>query len=426
MPKKRAIGILIVVAVLVIGRPVGGQGLSAEEQRIVANVDARLSEAYALLERVVNIDSATQNLDGVRRVGEVFRREFDRLGFATKWVDMPPDMKRAGHIVAERTGSQGERLLILGHMDTVLQGEHFVTDGTTARGSGINDMKGGDVVLLFALKTLQDAGALDQRRVIVMLTGDEESPGEPLTISRRDLIEAAKRSDVALSFEATVRNTATVARRGASFWTLEVTGSTGHSMGIFGPDRGSGAVFEAARILNAFHEQLRGERYLTFNPSVIVGGTHIDFAVDHGAATGKMNVVAQKVIVRGDLRFISEEQKESTRAKMRDIVRRNLPKTNATITFQDAYPAMSPTPANGQLLRQLAQISVELGGAAVEPLDASERGAGDISFAAPYTPGLDGLGIRGLGAHAPGESAELASFSLLIKRAAILMYRLTR
>jgi glutamate carboxypeptidase len=259
-----------------------------------------------------------------------------------------------------------------------------------------------------------------------VLTGDEERAGDPLTTSRHDLIEAAKRSDVALSFEATIRNTATVARRGGSSWTLEVTGSTGHSMGIFGPDRGSGAVFEAARILNAFHEQLRGEQYLTFNPSIIVGGTDVDFTVDHGAATGKTNVVAQKVVVKGDLRFISEAQKEATRAKMRDIVKSNLPKTSATIAFQDAYPAMSPTAANSELLRQLNQISLELGGGSVEALDAGERGAGDVSFAAPYVPALDGLGMRGEGTHAPGESAELASLPLLVKRAAILMYRLTR
>ena len=426
MRRTLAMGSSMLLVVLMAGAPLHGQGPSVVEQRIASSVDARLREAYALLERVVNIDSATQSVEGVKRVGEVFRREFDALGFTTKWIDMPRDMKRAGHLVAERTGSQGKRLLILGHLDTVLQGEHLATEGTTARGSGVADMKGGDIVLLFALKSLQDAGVLDQRRVLVMLTGDEESPGEPLTVSRRDLIEAARRSDVALSFEVAVRNTATVARRGASYWTLEVTGSTGHSMGIFGSARGSGAVFEAARIVNAFHEQLRGEQYLTLNPSVIVGGTDVDFTVDHGTASGKTNVVAQKVVVNGDLRFISEAQKEATRAKMRDIVKRSLPQTSATITFQDAYPAMSPTPANHELLRQLNQISLELNGGIVEPLDAGERGAGDVSFAAPYVPALDGLGMRGAGTHAPGESADIESLALLIKRAAILMHRLTQ
>jgi glutamate carboxypeptidase len=241
------------------------------------------------------------------------------------------------------------------------------------------------------------------------------------------LVDAAKHNDVALSFEATFRNTATVARRGASLWTLEVTGSTGHSAGIFGEARGSGAVFEAARILTAFHEQLRGEKYLTFNPSVIVGGTDVNFEQDHGAAVGKSNVVAQKVVVRGDLRFISEEQKESVRARMRAIVAQNLPRTSATIQFQDAYPAMAPTAANLELLRQLNQVSHDVDGGDVVALPAEERGAGDMSFTAPFIPGLDGLGILSTGGgHAPGESADLGSLPLLIKRAALLMYRLTR
>ncbi len=423
--KMRTLGLLIVLAGLVAPAPVRGQGLSADEQRIVAAVDARADEATALLERVVNIDSATENLEGVRRVGEVFRREFDGLGFATRWIDMPPEMKRAGHLVAEHAGTEGQRLLILGHLDTVLQGERFSRTGTTARGTGISDMKGGDVVLLFALKSLHDAGALDRRRLVVLLTGDEESTGDPLATSRRDLVEAAKRSDLALSFETAVRNTATVARRGASSWTLQVSGRTGHSMGIFGPEAGSGAIFEAARILNAFHEQLP-EPYLTFNPALIAGGTTVDVTGPHATAEGKTNVVSQKVIVRGDLRFVSEAQKEATRAKMRDIVSRHLPKTDATIAFQDGYPAMSPSGANTELLRQLDRISTELGGGHVEALDAGERGAGDISFASPYLPGLDGLGIRGQGAHAPGESADLASLPLLIKRAALLVYRLSR
>jgi glutamate carboxypeptidase len=428
MSKEPAGVLALLAALLIVAGPAGlrAQSLSATEQRIGASVDARLDDADAMLERLVNIDSATLNLDGVRRVGDVLRKELDALGFTTTWVDMPADMHRAGHLVAEHTGDQGKRVLILGHLDTVLQGERFIGTDRAARGSGIADMKGGDVVILFALKALQDAGALNRRRIVVVLTGDEESPGEPLVTSRRDLTDAARRSDVALSFEGSVRNTATIARRGASFWTLDVTGSTGHSMGIFGPERGGGAVFEAARILTAFYEQLRGELYLTFNPAVIAGGTDVDFTVDHGTAAGKLNVVAQRVVVRGDLRFISEDQKDAARARMRDIVGQSLPKTSATITFEDAYPAMSPTPANGELLRQVSAVSVDLGGPAVEPLDAGERGAGDISFAAPLIPGVDGLGVKGEGSHAPGEAADLASLPFLIKRAAIVIHRLTR
>ena len=94
-------------------------------------------------------------------------------------------------------------------------------------------MKGGDVVLLYALKALSATGALNDTQIVVMLTGDEENAGKPLSVSRGDMIAAAKRSGAALSFEAAVGNTATVGRRGASSWTLEVTAKTGHSGGIF-------------------------------------------------------------------------------------------------------------------------------------------------------------------------------------------------
>jgi glutamate carboxypeptidase len=401
------------------------EGLSADEQRIVAGVDARIPEATALLERVVNMPSATQNLAGVRQVGDVFRQEFAALGFTTRWVDMPQEMKRAGHLIAEHPGKQGKRLLLLGHLDTVLEGERYRRDDATAHGTGVNDMKGGDVILLHALKALNDAGLLDPLRVSVMLTGDEESSGEPHDVSRGDMVELAKRSDAALSFEGAVRDTATVARRGFSDFTLEVTGSTGHSMGVFGPDRGAGAIFEASRILTEFYEQLRGEPYLTFNPSVIVGGSDVQFDVDHGTTTGKPNVVPAKVIVRGDLRFISEEQKASVRERMREIVRQHLPKTDAKITFGDGIPAMSPSAANTALLTQLSRASQDVGGTPIKALDASERGAGDISYVAPYVAGLDGLGIKGEGSHAPGETADLESLPLLIKRTALLLYRLS-
>jgi glutamate carboxypeptidase len=170
-------------------------------------------------------------------------------------------------------------------------------------------MKGGDIVLLQALKALHAVGALKDTQIIVMLTGDEENSGDPVEISRGDMVAAAKRSDLALSFEASVGTTGTVGRRGASSWHLEVVAKTGHSSGIFGEEAGFGAIYEASRILNEFREKLGGEKYLTFNPSLIVGGTTAEAANAAGSATGKTNVIPAKVIVNGDLRFISEAQK---------------------------------------------------------------------------------------------------------------------
>ncbi|MEP6923649.1 MAG: M20/M25/M40 family metallo-hydrolase [Pyrinomonadaceae bacterium] len=404
------------------------QKISAEEQKIVSYVDEHTSDAIALVEKTVNIESPTENVAGVKQVGMVFKKEFEAIGFVAKWIEMPAGMKRAGHLIAEKNGTKGQRVLLLGHLDTVLSGEKFRRDGNKIYGTGSADMKAGDAVLLYALKALSATGALQNARVIVLLTGDEEDSGEPVEIGRGDMIAAAKRSDLTLSFENGANNIATIARRGFSSWELEVSAKTGHSAGIFKESMGSGAIFEASRIINQFYETLHNEKYLTFNPSVIGGGTVLE-SKDGGVtvtAQGKLNVVPAKVVVRGDLRFISEEQKETARAKMREIVAKNLPGTTARITFTDSNPAMPPTTGNYALLKQLDQVSQDLGLGKIEPLDPGERGAGDISYISHLLPSMDGLGATGGSAHARGEYAELDTLPTQIKRAALLIYRLTR
>jgi glutamate carboxypeptidase len=402
------------------------QSLSAEEKKIVNYVDAHKTEAVALLERVVNIESATQNVAGVKSVGSVFKNEFEALGMKARWIDMPPEMKRAGHLVAETSGTRGKRLLLLGHIDTVLEGERFRREGNKAFGTGSSDMKGGDVVLLYALKALSDVGALKESRIVVMLTGDEESVGRPEERSRADMIALAQRSDLALSFEGARGRDATVGRRGSSSWMLEVSATTGHSSQIFKERMGSGAILETARILTQFYQQLHADKNITFNPSLILGGTDATRDGTSGTATGKTNVVSKNVIVIGDLRFSNDEQKEAARAKMRAIVAANLPRTSATITFGDGIPAMFPSEGNYALLNQLGKASEDLGFGKVGTVDPSDRGAGDIAYVSHLISGLDGLGADGGGAHAAGETVNLESMPMLIKRAAILIYRLTR
>ncbi|MBA4122133.1 MAG: M20/M25/M40 family metallo-hydrolase [Acidobacteria bacterium] len=402
------------------------QKILADEQKIVDYIDKHTGDAIALLEKTVNIESPTENLNGVKQVGTIFKDEFESLGFAAKWLEMPAEMKRAGHLVAEKNGTKGKRVLLIGHIDTVLSGEKFRREGDKAYGTGASDMKAGNVVLYYALKALHASGALKDASVIVMLTGDEESSGKPVEISRGDMIAAAKRSDLALSFENGASSTATVARRGSSGWQLEVTAKTGHSGQIFKESMGSGAVFEAARIINQFYETLHNEKYLTFNPSVMAGGTEVEISGGNITTQGKSNVVAAKAIVRGDLRFINEEQKEAARAKMREIVAKSLPGASAKITFSDGIPAMPPTTGNYALLKQLDVVSQDLDFGKIEALDPGERGAGDISYIAHLLPSLDGLGATGRNAHARGEYTDLDTLPRQIKRVALLIYRLTR
>lgn len=421
----------ILSALLLVAAAADGQSLDRAEQRIRASVAASREAQISYLQRVVDIPSSTLNLDGVRQVGGVFRASLDSLGFTTQWVALPDAVGRAGHLVAEHRGKAGAvRMLLIGHFDTVVEpaGASWVREDTVARGIGAADMKGGDVIILYALKALHRAGVLRDLNVTVVFTGDEEDPGEPLSETRRALIDAARNSDVALAFEAGNRGDATVARRGASEWRITATGRQAHSSGVFGQSAGYGAIYEVARILDAFRTQLGGAQYLTFNVATIVGGTEVtyDSGVVSGTAASKLNIVPPRAVAHGDLRFISDEQLQRTREQMRAIVAQHLPGTDATITFRDGYPAMSPTPGNARLLAIYDSASRALGYGAVAALDPGRRGAGDISFVAPIIDGLDGLGALGGGSHAPGEHVDLKTLAMQTERAALLLYRVGR
>ena len=404
--------------------------LDRTEQRIRQSITATREAQIAYLQRVVDIPSSTLNFDGVKKVGAVFRASLDSLGFKTSWAQVPDAVGRAGHLVAEHRGKPGAvRFLLIGHLDTVVEpaGANFVREDSMARAVGGADMKGGDVVILYALTALQQAGILRDLNITIVFTGDEEHPGEPLADARRALIDAAKQSDIALAFEAGNRADATVARRGASGWRVTATGRQAHSAGVFGA-AGYGAIYEVARILDAFRTQLSGEQYLTFNSAIIVGGTDVNYdtVAISGTAASKLNIVPQRAVAHGDLRFISDEQLQRTRQRMRDIVAQHLSGTDASIVFRDEYPAMSPTPGNARLLAVYDSASKALGYGAVAALDPGRRGAGDISFVAPLIDGLDGLGALGSGSHAPGERVDLKTLSMQTERAALLLYRLGR
>jgi glutamate carboxypeptidase len=359
------------------------------ERRIVGAVDARRDSAVALLERAVNLNSGTLNVAGVRATGDLFRAELDALGFTTQWVDGAP-FGRAGHLVAER-GTRGPRVLLIGHLDTVFEPDSPFQrferlDDSTARGPGVVDMKGGNVVILEALRALRAAGVLDRLSLQVVLTGDEERSGRPLDAARAALVAAAEWADVAIGFENADNDPrrAVVARRGSTAWELRVTGRPSHSSQIFRDDVGAGAVFEAARILHRFYAELSTEPNLSFNPGAIVGGTEVawDNAQARGTAFGKNNVVAADAVVTGDLRALSAEQLAGAKTRMLAIAADHLPHTMAELTFVDSYPPLAPTDGNRRLLAQLDQVSRDLGLGPVTAVDPRNAGAADVSFTA--------------------------------------------
>ena len=404
-----------------------------ERTALFRSIDVGATRSFALLEELVNQNSGTFNVAGVTQVGERLQREFVELGFSTRWVKMDT-VGRANHLVAERRGTKGRRLLLIGHMDTVFEPfSSFKTlrrEGDRAAGPGVHDMKGGLVVMIEALRALHAMGALEDRSITVFITSDEEYPGDPASISRAEFIEAGRRADAALCFESGVtidgKDYVSTARRGATDWRLEVEGTAAHSSGVFGPSVGDGAVFEIARIIARFHGELR-EPNLTFHPAMIVGGGATKLE-DSGtaSATGRVNIVAANAQAIGDIRALTPEQLERVKQKMQSIVAANLPQTKAKIEFKDFMPPMAPTPRNQTLFAQYAAQSEAAGLGAVLELDPMQRGAGDSAWISPYVATITGPGMTGSGSHTVNEAVELPSLQKQAKRAALLIRALTR
>ena len=405
--------------------------LTPAESAVRDAVATQLERHVALLGQAVNIASGTTNHAGVRAVGALFAREFEALGFTTRWVSLPDSLHRAGHLVAEHPGNRGLRLLLIGHLDTVFEGENqrWVREDTVARGAGATDMKGGDVAMLLALRALADAGQLADMHVTVVMTGDEELPARPLSVARAALIDAAKASDLALAFEGGSPTRVAIGRRGTSQWTLQVRARQAHSSGIFAQGVGYGAVYEGVRIIDEWRRTMAGERGLTFNVGLLGGGERVqlDSTGNALAASGKDNIIPPTFVASGDLRFLRDAQRDSARARMQAIVARApLPGATAELRFEEGYPAMAVTAQNERLLAIFDGASRALGYPAVGTTAPENRGAGDVSFVAPYIPGIDGLGTDGRGSHSPEESVSLPSLRMAAERAALFMARLAR
>lgn len=433
-----AMKLLACLSLLFFALPAAAQtGLGQDEREIVQTVDAERERTVGLLERMVNQNSGSLNLAGVEAVGKMMRAELEPLGFEVEWVDMR-ETGRAGHIVATHKGSgKGKRMLLIGHLDTVFEPDSpfqkFTREGERAVGPGIGDDKGGLAVIVAALRAMDAAGTLDEADIKVVLTGDEERTGSPIEVARRDLIEAGRWADVALEFENLARDDkgveyGTVARRSSTGWTLTTSGRTGHSSGIFREGVGYGAIYEMARILDAFRRELPEEN-LTYNVGVMAGGTpaSIDEQGFRVTASGKTNIIAETAIARGDLRSLTREQDARVRAKMQAIVAQHLPQTSAELEFADhGYPPMEPTEGNRAILAKLNEVNRDLVLPEMPEYDPARRGAADSSFVAEDVDALAGLGVVGGKAHAEGEWVDLTSLPRQAKRAAILMTRYAR
>ncbi len=410
-----------------------------------------MTDGLQLIEETVNINSGTMNFAGIRKTAQVFKRELQHLGFETRWISLQ-SVNRAGHLYAEYKGDNATKtILLIGHLDTVFEStspfQRFEKiDADTIKGPGVVDMKGGIVQVIIGLKALKYAGVFADLHIILALMGDEESAGRDpdgrWATSRGSLVELAKRSDYALAFEGVYGgdpSKITIARRGIAVWELDVSAKSGHSSQVFSPHLGPGAIYPAAMVVNAFYKQLKGPKYLTFNPGIFVGGATVVYDANQfqWQVTGKKNIIAGNSKVIGDIRYITPAQLEETSKQMYEIARTTqaslkdeYPELDPPITIglkvHPGKPTMEPREGNLRLLERLSKINNQLTGTILEPLDPGKRGAADISFVASYVDGcLDGLGPVGSGSHSQAETMDLRTLPLITKRSALLIYDLS-
>jgi glutamate carboxypeptidase len=426
----------LVLLTLFFGQYCIAADLSKAEAQIAKRISSNLPESIKLLEEIVNINSGTMNFEGVRAVGQRLKVEFEQVGFDTQWVN-GDSFDRAGHLIASHSAQQPNKpkILLIGHLDTVFAKDdefqkYNKIDDRYSAGPGVTDMKGGNLIILNAVRALKEMNLLDAINIKVVMTGDEERSGRPLADSKKAITDAAQWADIALGFEDGDSDikTAVIARRGSVSWQLDVVGKPAHSSQIFKPEVGYGAVFEMARILNEFRVQLAGVGELSFNPGLILGGTSIehDKTSSSGDAFGKGNVIAKTAMATGGIRALTPDELANAKAVMQDIASQNLAQTSATLSFDEGYPPMAPTQKNKQLLRIYSEVSEALGYGPVIAVNPRNAGAADISFTSGLVDmALDGLGLMGAGGHTRDEIADMSSFEKNSQKAAILLHRLS-
>jgi glutamate carboxypeptidase len=335
------------------------------------------------LKRWVNHDSPTFDKPSVDALGRQVAGAFARLSTS---IEAQPQSEYGDHY--RIVWGQGARqILLLAHLDTVwpkgeaAQRPFAVRDGK-ATGPGVNDMKSGIVIGLYALRALVETGQMPAHRLVYLLTSDEEI-GSPTS---RALIEAeALRSDYVLVLEPSRWGPLTTWRKGVGRFTLEVKGIASHS-GV-DPEKGVSAIEEMAHQILKLHAMSDLARGTTVNVGMVQGGTRV-------------NVVAASAQAEVDLRVMTLTEGK----RMQKAVMGLVPVLKGTSIYVSGginRPPFEETPAGLALYERARIVGARLG---LELDKIGSGGGSDGNFTAALgVPTLDGLGAVGQGSHALNE-----------------------
>lgn len=362
-----------------------------------------LTTPLETLQKYVNQPSGSWDKDDVTAVAALFQEDFESLGFTVK----QHQGSQFGPALECTIGTGDKTLMLMGHMDTVFpydQAVPFTDNGDgTALGSGICDMKGGIVLMLYALKEALPKLDLTKYSIRAILNPDEEVG----SVESHELImESARNSFAALSFEPSGETgRLTCARKGVTNMRIDCKGIPGHA-GAKYKECASAIQAVCAHITNLY--TLRDdEKDISFNAGFISGGT-------------AENVVAETASCRCEFRYFDQKYQQILMDKITEICSKEpVPGVTTSISFGASHPAIDLNENSQVLLNKAQAIAKEQGR---EMPHEKVGGAGDISIAGQAGIGvLDGLGMLGGKMHTTEEYGIISMIPQQIELAAKLI-----
>lgn len=371
------------------------QAASAIDKQLHEQAMQATPAVLGLLEKLVNIDSGTDNERGLDAVGAVIADEARKLGMT---VTLSPAIAPAvgKNIVATLKGNGKAKILLMTHMDTVFADgtaatRLFKVVGDRAYGPGVMDDKGGIVMALHAIRILKQAKFSNFSQITLLVNTNEET----FSKGSRSLIESLGRQhNVVLSMEpGRAADGVVVWRKGSADLSIDVKGKSAHA-GV-APESGRNAAMEAAHQMLQMANLGDPAKLTTVNFTVIKAGD-------------RPNVIPDAARVQGDMRTTQSDEFDRVEKEMARIAKNKLiADTEVKTSLVQGMPPMPVNPHTDALAKQAQGIYGELG--MTLGLEGS-GGAADANYtAAQGVPTIDGFGIVGGGIHTESEYAEIKS-----------------
>ncbi|MCA9522684.1 MAG: M20 family metallopeptidase [Myxococcales bacterium] len=354
-------------------------------------LQGQLGEMTMLLERLVRLESPTDDPAAQEPIFGVLREELTTLGFR---CHQRRGYACGGLLIAapQRRVRHHPRQLLIGHTDTVwprgtLAHMPWRVDQSRAYGPGVFDMKGGLVQLIFALRALAALSVEAGATPLIVVNSDEEigSPESGPTLAflargadRVFVLEPALGDDGRLKTR----------RKGVGHFVLRVEGRAAHA-GLE-PERGANAIVELARLIGEIDGLNDRQRGISVNVGLIEGGVRSNVVPPRAAAE-----IDARVSTQADAERISEALA---------ALRARTPGTSISLSGCFGRSPMEPTAGNQRLWDRAAAAALDLG---LDLQQAMAGGASDGNLTSLFAPTLDGLGAVGGGAHASDEFVRL-------------------